>query len=149
MICAMGWITQSNPLSQLPHRRFSPTRFICRGGVRGFNQFGSATDKRYSLAVMKLIRGSNWTHWLAFLVAAFATTTIIEFFAVDACLDRGGRVADSGWSCETASGAIEPLLLYLSAWSNTTIIVVVGISMFLVVASIFDRLFSAGGKRDG
>ena len=98
---------------------------------------------------MKLIRGGNWSHWLAFFVAAFATNAIVEFFAVDSCLDRGGRVADSGWSCEVASGAIEPLLLYLPAWSIATIIVVVGIPTFLVVAPIFERLFSAGGKSDG
>lgn len=98
---------------------------------------------------MTLIRRRNWSHWLAFLVAAFTTIAIVEFFAVDSCLDRGGRVADSGWSCEVASGAIEPLLLYLPVWSIATIIVVVGISTFLVIASIFERLFSAGGKSDG
>ena len=99
---------------------------------------------------MKLIRGRNWSHWLAsFFVAAFAANAIVEFFAVDSCLDRGGRVADSGWSCEIASGAIEPLLVYLPAWSIATIIVVVGIPTLLVVAPIFERLFSAGGKSDG
>ena len=98
---------------------------------------------------MKLISKGNWTHYLALLVGVLACAIVIEFFAVDRCLDNGGRVADSGWSCEVPSGAVEPLLQYVAAWLVATIIVVVGVPVYFMFAAMFQGLFVAGGQRDG
>ena len=51
---------------------------------------------------------------LAVICAAFATAAVIAFFAEDRCLDVGGRLSDSAWSCESAAGVIDSL------WSLVT-----------------------------
>jgi hypothetical protein len=48
-------------------------------------------------------------HSLAVICGIFAGVAVALFLAGDRCLDAGGRLSDTAWTCEVASGAISSL----------------------------------------
>lgn len=97
-------------------------------------------SRRYGIATVKLGNGEKWIYIFSALVAIFASLVVLDFLAADRCLDGGGRVADWGWACETASGSIKPFQSLLT-WPMATAALVIGIFVFCVLVWLGARLF--------
>jgi len=77
-------------------------------------------------------------HSLAVICGVFAGAGVALLLAGDRCLDAGGRLSDTAWTCEAASGAINSL------WGLVTpgivaIAVLVGIPVYLAVSFLGRR----------
>jgi presenilin-like A22 family membrane protease len=88
-------------------------------------------------------------HSLAVICGVFAGIAVALFLAEDRCLDAGGRVSDTAWSCQPASGAVSSL------WGLVTpgvaaVAILVGIAVYFA-ASVFGRrwLFRYGNIAAG
>lgn len=74
------------------------------------------------------------------IAALFATLAAVVLIAQDACLDAGGRLSDSAWTCETAGATVSlwtlssPLLMAVTALA-------IGIPTYLAVNALVRRLF--------
>jgi hypothetical protein len=75
------------------------------------------------------------------IAALFATLAAIAFIAQDACLDAGGRLSDSAWTCETAAGATVSLWTLSSPTLMALAALVVGVPTYLAVNALVRRLF--------
>lgn len=82
---------------------------------------------------------------VAVLGALFASLAACVFLAEGACRDGGGRVSDSAWVCELASGASVSVWQYLPPLGAAIALVVVGVPVFLAVNAIGRRFISACG----
>ena len=83
-------------------------------------------------------------HSLAVFCGVFAGAAVALFLAGDRCLGAGGRLSDTAWTCEVASGAISSLW-GLVAPGIVVIAVLVGIPVYLAVSFLGRRwLFRYG-----
>lgn len=99
-------------------------------------------------AVMEAGAKCGCNHSLAVICGIFAGIAAALFLAGDRCLDAGGRLSDTAWTCEAASGAINSL------WSLITpgivaVAVVVGIPVYFAVSLLGRRWLFRYGKRHG
>jgi len=84
-------------------------------------------------------------HSLAVICGVFSGMAVALFLAEGRCLDGGGRVSDTAWSCQAASGAVG------SVWGLVTpgiaaAAVLVGIAVYFAVSILGRRwLFRYGG----
>lgn len=72
---------------------------------------------------------------LAVICGAFAGIAVALILAERNCLDRGGRVSDTAWSCEGTPGAVTSL------WGLVTpeivaVMVAVGVLVYFAVARL-------------
>jgi hypothetical protein len=86
-------------------------------------------------------------HSLAVICGTFASIAVALFLAEGNCLDRGGRVSDTAWSCEGAAGAVTSL------WGLVTpgivaLMVPVGVLVYFAVALLGRRWLFRYGKHD-
>ena len=84
-------------------------------------------------------------HSLAVICGIFVGGAVALFLAGDRCLDTGGRLSDTAWTCEVASGAISSL------WGMVTpgiivVAVLVGIPVYLAVTVFARRCIFRYGK---
>jgi len=87
-------------------------------------------------------------HSLAVICGTFASIAVALLLAEDRCLDRGGRVSDTAWSCEGVSGAVSSL------WGLVTpgivaVMVFVGVLVYFAVAVFGRRWLFRYGKHHG
>lgn len=87
-------------------------------------------------------------HSLAVICSIFAGAAVALFLAGDRCLDSGGRLSDTAWTCEIASGAISSL------WGLITpgiiaAAVFIGIPVYLAVTVLGRRWIFRYGKHHG
>jgi uncharacterized protein (DUF2062 family) len=85
---------------------------------------------------------------LAVICGTFAGGAVALFLAGDRCLDAGGKLSDTAWTCEVASGAISSL------WGLVTpgiiaVAVFVGIAVYFAVTAVGRRWISGYGKHHG
>lgn len=78
------------------------------------------------------------TYSLAAICGVFAALGVVLGLTTDRCLDAGGRVSDSAWLCEAATGAVGLL------WSRMTpgiaaLAVLIGVAVYFAVASLGRR----------
>ena len=88
-------------------------------------------------------------HSLGVICGIFASIAVASFLAEDQCLDRGGRVSDTAWSCETAAGAIESLWALVTPGAVALVIVAIGIPVYFAVVAVGRRWIFAHGNRHG
>jgi hypothetical protein len=87
-------------------------------------------------------------HSLALICGVFAGMAVALFFAEGRCLDAGGQLSDTAWTCEIASGAIGSLW----GWVTPGIIaaaVLVGTPVYFAVAAFGRRCIFRYGKHRG
>lgn len=87
-------------------------------------------------------------HSLAVICGTFAGIAVGLFLAEDVCLDRGGRVSDTAWSCEGVSGAAGSL------WGLVTpgivaAMVLLGVLVYFAVVALGRRWLFRYGRRHG
>lgn len=87
-------------------------------------------------------------HSLGVTCGIFAGIAVALFLAEDRCLDTGGRLSDTAWTCEVASGAISSL------WGLVTpgiiaVAVFVGIPVYFAVTVVGRRWILRYGKHHG
>jgi hypothetical protein len=87
-------------------------------------------------------------HSLAVICAVFAGMAVALFLAEDRCLDLGGRVSDTAWSCLDASGAVSALWGLVSP-EMYAVASVVGIAVYFAVAALGRRWLFRYGKHHG
>jgi hypothetical protein len=85
-------------------------------------------------------------HSLAVICGVFAGTAVALYLAGQRCLDAGGRLSDTAWTCEIAPGAIHSL------WGLVTpgivaAAVAIGVPVYFAVAALGRRWFFRYGKR--
>jgi hypothetical protein len=85
---------------------------------------------------------------LAVICGIFAGIAVALFLAEDRCLDAGGRLSDTAWTCEVASGAISSL------WGLVTpgiiaVAVLVGILVCFAVIVFGRKWIFRYGKHHG
>jgi hypothetical protein len=78
------------------------------------------------------------TRSLGVICAVFAGIAVALFLAEDRCLDAGGRVSDTAWSCETVSGAVSSLWAFATP-GVIAVAVFVGIPVYFVVTALGRR----------
>jgi hypothetical protein len=76
---------------------------------------------------------------LAVICAAFASAAAIAFFAEDRCLDVGGRLSDSAWSCESAAGVIDSLWSLVTPQMFLLAAAIAGVPVYFIVRAIAVR----------
>jgi hypothetical protein len=87
-------------------------------------------------------------HSLAVICGIFVAVAVALFLAEDRCLDAGGRLSDTAWTCEVASGAISSL------WGLVTpgiiaVAIVVGVPVYFAVTVFGRRWLFRYGKHHG
>jgi len=87
-------------------------------------------------------------HSLAVICGIFAGVAVALFLAGDRCLDAGGRLSDTAWTCEVASGAISSLWGLVTP-GITAVAVLVGILVYFAVTVIGRRWILRYGKHHG
>ena len=88
---------------------------------------------------------------LAAICAVFASLAVAALLAQDQCLDSGGRLSDTAWVCESASGTVIALWSLLSPVAIGVIALAVGLPVYLAVSAIGNRWirFAARGRGAG
>lgn len=86
---------------------------------------------------------------LAVLCALFAGIAVATLIAEDRCLDAGGRLSDSAWICETASGTTASLWTLLNPTTIGLVVAAVGVPVFWVINAIGERRTVANGTQHG
>ena len=86
-------------------------------------------------------------HSVAAVCALFASLAAAAFLAEDGCLDAGGRVSDSAWTCELASGAMQSLWSQLTPALVLFVIALVGLPVYFAVDALARRLIANPGER--
>jgi hypothetical protein len=97
---------------------------------------------------MKVAAKCGCNHSLAVICGVFAGIAVALFLAGNRCLDAGGRLSDTAWTCEAAPGAVSSL------WSLMTpgivaVTVFVGIAVYFAVIAIGRRWLFRYGKHHG
>lgn len=87
-------------------------------------------------------------HSLAVICGIFAGMAVALFLAGDRCLDAGGRLSDSAWTCEAASGAVGSLWGLMSP-GIVAVAVFVGIPVYFTVTMVGRRWLFRYGKYHG
>jgi len=88
------------------------------------------------------------THSFAVICGVFAGIGAALFLAADRCLDAGGRLSDTAWTCEVASGATSSLW----GWVTPGVIAVAvfaSISVYFAVSVLGRRWIFRYGKHHG
>lgn len=80
---------------------------------------------------------------LGAISALFASMAVAVYLAQDACLDAGGRLSESAWTCDTATGATVSLWTMASPVALAVIAVAVGVPVYWAVNAIANRWLSA------
>lgn len=84
---------------------------------------------------------------LAVICGFFAGLAVALYLAGDRCLDGGGRLSESAWTCEAASGAVAQLWGFLTP-GIVAVAAVAGIIVFVAVDAIGRRwIFRYGEPR--
>jgi hypothetical protein len=78
------------------------------------------------------------TRSLGVICGVFAGIGVALFLAEDRCLDAGGRVSDTAWSCEAASGAVSSLWAFATP-GIIAVAVFVGIPVYFAVTALGRR----------
>lgn len=86
---------------------------------------------------------------LAAVCGLFASMAAALFFAEDKCLDAGGRISDTAWICETASGLAPSIWSLVSLRELAIVVLAVGVPVYFIVNAISTRLMAAADKRGG
>lgn len=79
-------------------------------------------------------------HSLAVICGVFAGIAVALFLAGDNCLDAGGRLSDTAWTCEAASGAMSSLWGLMTP-GIVAAAVFVGIPVYFAVTVVGRRWF--------
>lgn len=87
-------------------------------------------------------------HSLAVICGIFAGVAVALFLAEDRCLDAGGRLSDTAWTCELASGAISSLWGWVTP-GIITLAVFVGIPVYFAVTVFARRWIFRYGRNHG
>ena len=87
-------------------------------------------------------------HSLAIICGIFAGAGAALFLAEGRCLDTGGRLSDTAWTCEVASGAISSLWGLITP-GITVAAVFVGIPVYFAVIVFGRRWIFRYGKHHG
>lgn len=90
--------------------------------------------------------GCNYS--LAVICGVFAGIAVALFLAEDRCLDAGGRLSDTAWTCQIQSGAISSLWQFVTP-GIIAMAVLVGIPVYFAVTSIGRRWIFRYGKHHG
>jgi hypothetical protein len=69
---------------------------------------------------------------LGVICGVFAGIGVALFLAEDRCLDAGGRVSDTAWSCETAAGVVSSLWTFATP-GVIAVAILVGIPVYFAV----------------
>lgn len=77
-------------------------------------------------------------HSLGVICGIFAGAAVALFLAEDRCLDAGGRLSDTAWTCELASGAISSLWVLVTP-GIIALAVFIGIPVYFAVTVIGRR----------
>jgi hypothetical protein len=85
---------------------------------------------------------------LAAICGIFAAGAAALFLAGDRCLDAGGKLSDTAWTCEVASGAISSLWGLLTP-AIVAVAILVGIPVYFAVTVIGRRWLLRYGKHHG
>ena len=87
-------------------------------------------------------------HSLAVICGVFAGIAVALFLAGNHCLDSGGRLSDTAWTCQVESGAISSLWQFVTP-GIIAMAVLVGIPVYFAV-TVFGRRWIFGyGKHHG
>lgn len=70
---------------------------------------------------------------LAVICGVFSGIGVALLFAGNRCLDAGGRLSDSAWTCEVASGAVHSLWGFVSP-GISAMAVLAGIPVYVAVS---------------
>jgi len=87
-------------------------------------------------------------HSLAVICGTFVGLLVALLLAEDRCLDAGGRLSDTAWTCEVASGATSSLW----GWVTPGVIAVAvfaSISVYFAVSVLGRRWIFRYGKHHG
>ena len=87
-------------------------------------------------------------HSLAVFCGIFAGIAVALFLAEDRCLDAGGRLSDTAWTCQIDTGAI------LSLWQFVTpgiiaMAVLIGVPVYFAVTVLGRRWIFRYGRNHG
>jgi hypothetical protein len=83
-------------------------------------------------------------HSLAVICGVFAGMAVALFLAEGRCLDSGGRVSDTAWSCLDASGAVGSLWGLVTP-GGAAVAVAVGLAVYFAASALGRRwLFRYG-----
>lgn len=85
---------------------------------------------------------------LAVICGIFAGGAVALFLAGDRCLDAGGKLSDTAWTCEVATGAISSLWRLVTP-GIIAVAVLIGILVYFAVTVIGRRWISRYGKHHG
>jgi len=86
-------------------------------------------------------------HSLAVICGIFAAAAVVLFLAGGRCLDAGGKLSDSAWTCEVASGVSS--LWGFASPGAIALAVLVGIPVYFAVSVLGRRwLFRYGGTKE-
>ena len=102
-----------------------------------------------SLAMLRNATMCGCSRSLGAICAVFAGVAVAAFLAQDHCLDSGGRLSDTAWVCESASGTVISLWSLISPDAIGVIALAVGFPVYLAVSAIGNRWIAAYGKRHG
>ncbi len=88
-------------------------------------------------------------HSLAVICGVFAGIAVALVLAEGRCLESGGRVSDTAWSCQAASGAVGSLWGFVTP-GIAALAVLVGLAVYFAVSVIGRRwLFRYGSITAG
>jgi hypothetical protein len=82
------------------------------------------------------------------ICAIFVGIGVALLLAERRCLDSGGRVSDTAWSCEAAPGAVSSLWVLVTP-GIVTVAVLVGVAVYFAVSAFARRWFFKYGKHHG
>ena len=99
-----------------------------------------------ALAVTQNLIKCGCNHSLGVICGMFASIAVAAFLAEERCIDSGGRVSDTAWSCETAAGAIESLWALVTPGAAALVIVAIGVPVYLAVVAVGRRWIFAQGN---
>jgi threonine/homoserine/homoserine lactone efflux protein len=87
-------------------------------------------------------------HSLAVICGVFVGIMVALLLAEDRCLDAGGKLSDTAWTCEVNSGTISSLWGLVTA-GITAVAVFVGVLVYFAVTFFGRRWIFRYGKRRG
>ena len=101
-----------------------------------------------TLAVMETGTKCGCNHSLAVICGVFASIAVALLLAEDRCLDAGGRLSDTAWTCQVDSGAISSLWHFVTP-GIIAMAVLVGIPVYFAVTVSGRRWIFRYGKHHG
>jgi hypothetical protein len=85
---------------------------------------------------------------LAVICSVFAGMAVALFLAEGRCLDAGGQLSDTAWTCKVASGAIGSLWGWITP-GIIAVAILVGLPVYFAVAAFGRRWIFGFGKHRG